>query len=184
MPAAVVPWCEAPWKAAPIRGHPWPGSARMWTQRCGTWRPAVGHPGSCVTPGAPPRANSTHLDASGTSPHGSSVWETHVQDRRAQRVTQGGGSVPSRERVHGLRAPRTAARESLPRAIFTPWGSLAGSFPVPNCCDQTFINLTRKRKSGKSKCAAASEAGWAGLGQAPRREGCGRRRLRTESPEL
>lgn len=81
-------------------------------------------------------------------------------------MTQGGGSVPSRERVHGLRAPRTAARESLPRAIFTPWGSLAGSFPVPNCCDQTFINLTRKRKSGKSKSAAASEAGWAGLGWA------------------
>lgn len=79
-------------------------------------------------------------------------------------MTQGCGSVPSRERVHSLGAPQPL--ESPPRAIFTPRGSLAGSFPVPNCCDQTFTNLTRKRKSGKSKSAAAREAGWAGLGWA------------------
>lgn len=42
--------------------------------------------------------------------------------------------------------------------LLLPHGQLAGSLPVPNCRDLRFINLTRKRKSGKQK-APTSEAG-------------------------
>lgn len=37
-------------------------------------------------------------------------------------------------------------------------GWLAGSLPVPNCQDQTFINLTRMRKSGNRNLLQANPA--------------------------